>query len=219
MQNELLNQWLLQQKELFGDTLYVSGINTEPKQDDYSSLDQFRKEIKDCQNCSLGESRTHFVFGVGNPDADLVFVGEAPGKNEDLQGEPFVGRAGKLLDKILQAIGLDRTKVYILNVLKCRPPKNRDPAPIEVEKCEPYLITQLNIIKPKLIVALGRVAANTLLKLDLPLGKMRNRLFIYEGIDLIATYHPAALLRNPNLKKAAWEDFKHIRDNYLTGQA
>lgn len=219
MQNELLNQWLFQQKELFGDSLYVAGINTEPKQDESLSLDQFRQEIKDCQNCSLGESRTKFVFGVGNPDADLVFVGEAPGKNEDLQGEPFVGKAGKLLDKILQAIGLDRTKVYILNVLKCRPPENRDPAPDEVNQCEPYLKTQLNIIRPKLIVALGRVAAKTLLRLDLPLGKMRNTLYLYEGIDLVVTYHPAALLRNPNLKKPAWEDFKHIRDNYLTGQA
>lgn len=217
MQNELLNNWLVQQKELFGDSMFITNFGKDDKPRNDFSLEQFRQEIKDCQKCSLGASRTHFVFGVGNPDADLVFVGEAPGKNEDLQGEPFVGRAGKLLDKILEAINLDRSSVFILNVLKCRPPDNRDPSSTEVDQCEPYLKTQLKIIQPKLIVALGRIAAMTLLRLDLPLGKMRNTTYLYEGIDLIVTYHPAALLRNPNLKKPAWEDFKHIRDNYLTG--
>ena len=139
-------------------------------------------------------------------------VGEAPGEQEDLQGEPFVGRAGKLLDKILSAIEFSRSQgVYICNVLKCRPPNNRDPLPSEVEQCEPYLIHQINLIKPRLIVALGRVAAKTLLKQDLPLKDMRSIKHDYYGTPLVATYHPAALLRNPNLKPAAWEDFKWIR--------
>jgi len=139
-------------------------------------------------------------------------VGEAPGKQEDLQGEPFIGRAGKLLDKILSAIELSRSQgVYICNVLKCRPPNNRDPLPSEVDQCEPYLIHQINLIKPRLIVALGRVAAKTLLKQDLPLKDMRSIKHDYYGTPLVATYHPAALLRNQNLKPAAWEDFKWIR--------
>ena len=163
----------------------------------------------------MSETRTKLVFGSGNPNADIVFVGEAPGKNEDLIGEPFVGRGGKLLDKILDSINLNREKVFILNVLKCRPPQNRDPKPNEIEKCEPYLKKQLEIINPKLIVALGRVSAMTLLKVKDSLTNMRNKIHKYEGIDLIVTYHPAALLRNPNFKRPTWEDFKLIRDKYL----
>ena len=150
---------------------------------------------------------------MGNPQADIVFVGEAPGEQEDIQGEPFVGRAGKLLDKILKAIGKQRDNdVYIANVIKCRPPNNRDPLPSEVEKCEPYLRQQINLIKPKLIVALGRVAGKTLLKQDIPLKEMRCKTYDYAGTPLRVTYHPAALLRNPGLKAAAWEDFKFVRD-------
>jgi DNA polymerase len=152
---------------------------------------------------------------VGNPKADIVFIGEAPGKQEDLQGVPFVGRAGKLLDKILAAIELTRNDVYICNILKCRPPNNRDPLPSEVEKCEPYLIKQLHLISPKLIVALGRIAACTMLKTKESLKNLRNQIFTYAQIDLLVTYHPAALLRNPNFKKPAWEDFQLIRDKYL----
>ena len=155
---------------------------------------------------------------MGNPNADIVFVGEAPGKNEDLQGKPFVGRGGQLLDKILSAIDLNRSKVYILNVLKCRPPENRNPLPKEIEECEPYLVRQLKLIKPKLIVALGRISAMTLLKNKDSLTNMRGKIHKYEGIDLIVTYHPAALLRNPNFKKPTWEDFKLIRDKYLNGK-
>ena len=151
---------------------------------------------------------------MGDPNADIVFVGEAPGKQEDLQGLPFVGRSGKLLDKMLFSINLSRDDVYILNVLKCRPPDNRDPSKIEIEKCEPYLKEQLKIIKPKLIVALGRISAMTILRTKESLTNMRNQIFDYEGIDFLVTYHPAALLRNPNFKKYAWEDFKLIRDKY-----
>lgn len=150
---------------------------------------------------------------MGDRHADLMFVGEAPGKEEDLKGEPFVGRGGKLLDKILSAIKMTRHKnVYICNVLKCRPPQNRDPLPDEVEKCEPYLLHQITLIKPKQIVALGRISATTLLRIDDTLKSMRGQLHDYHGTPLLVTYHPAALLRNPNLKKYAWEDFQFIRD-------
>ena len=142
-----------------------------------------------------------------------MLVGEAPGEKEDMEGIPFVGRAGRLLDKILSAISLSRDSgVYICNVIKCRPPKNRDPLPSEIEQCEPYLKEQINLIKPKLIVALGRVAAKTLLNNDLSLKEMRSVKHNYYGIPLVATYHPAALLRNQNLKPAAWDDFKWIRN-------
>ena len=188
--------------------------NSETQGEPHPLTDYFNK-IRDCEECQLSESRTNFVFGTGNPDADIVFVGEAPGKNEDLQGIPFVGRAGKLLDKILEAIQLSRKDVFILNVLKCRPPNNRDPLSSEVEKCEPYLKKQLDILNPKLIVCLGRISGKTLLRLDMSLGKMRENIHSYNGIDAMVTYHPAALLRNPNLKKAAWEDFQMIRDKYL----
>jgi len=215
-------RYLKIQQELYGDTIYVASdkkkkyIAENEVNDDHPLLDYFT-QIQDCQKCELGKSRTSFVFGVGNPNADIVFVGEAPGKDEDLQGIPFVGRAGKLLDKILLAIQLTRDDIYILNVLKCRPPNNRDPLPSEVELCETYLKRQLEIIQPKLIVCLGRVSGKTLLRLDLPLGKMRENVYSYNGIDTIVTYHPAALLRNSNFKKPTWDDFQKIRDHYLTG--
>ncbi|PIZ64426.1 MAG: uracil-DNA glycosylase, partial [Candidatus Marinimicrobia bacterium CG_4_10_14_0_2_um_filter_48_9] len=173
------------------------------------------QEISGCQNCALGASRTKFVFGVGDPNADLMLIGEAPGRDEDLRGEPFVGRAGQLLDKILAAIDLNRDEVFIANVLKCRPPNNRDPLPAEVEQCEPYLWHQIELIKPKLIVALGRIAAMTLLKVEDTLKNMRLQEYTYQGVDLRVTYHPAALLRNSNFKRPAWEDFQKIRDLYL----
>lgn len=177
-------------------------------------LHAFADEISNCQKCELGATRNKFVFGVGNPDADLVFVGEAPGAREDETGEPFVGRAGKLLDDILKAIDLSRKDVFILNVLKCRPPGNRNPLPSEVELCEPYLKEQLRILNPKLIVTLGLVAAKTLLRQDDTLQNMRAKIFEYAGIEARVTYHPAALLRNPRLKAPAWEDFQAIRDRY-----
>ncbi|HCI15764.1 MAG: uracil-DNA glycosylase [Candidatus Marinimicrobia bacterium] len=216
---DAVSQYLKQTRELFGDELFLdqtpTSTKTEPKKmnpDLPSNIDGFYKQIHNCTRCALGDSRTEFVFGVGDPKASLVLVGEAPGEQEDLKGEPFVGRAGKLLDKILTAIDRSRQKdVYICNVLKCRPPKNRDPLPDEVAECEPYLIHQINLIQPKLIVALGRVAGKTLLNVDKPLKSMRGILHDYHGTPLIVTYHPAALLRNPNWKPETWKDFKWIR--------
>ncbi len=211
-------RFLEQTKELFGSTLYGKSTMNEMgiTQLDTSfpaRLDEFGNSISGCQKCNLGQHRDKFVFGVGDPHADLMLVGEAPGKEEDLKGEPFVGRAGKLLDKILSAIKMTRHKnVYICNVLKCRPPQNRDPLPDEVEKCEPYLLHQINLIKPKLIVALGRISGTTLLRVDDTLKSMRGRLHDYHGTPLLVTYHPAALLRNSNLKPYTWEDFQFIRD-------
>lgn len=214
------NQYLKQIRDLYGDELYiesdpdVKNIPTvsNPSNDYESDLNSFNNQINQCQKCSLGGRRNNFVFGVGDPNASLLLVGEAPGEQEDIKGEPFVGRAGKLLDKILLAINRSREKdVYICNVLKCRPPENRNPLPNEVKECEPYLIHQINLIKPKLIVALGRVAGMTLLNVDNSLKSMRGIIHDYNGTPLIVTYHPAALLRNSNWKPEAWKDFKWIR--------
>ena len=211
----LLFRYLNQTRELYGNNLFLESHTKKNIEYDSDSLESFCASICECQKCPLGSTRTNFVFGVGNPDADIVFIGEAPGEKEDLMGQPFVGRAGQLLDKILAAIELSREDVYICNVLKCRPPNNRDPLQSEVELCEPYLKTQLSLIHPKLIVALGRISACTILKKKESLKNLRNKTFKYEGIDLLVTYHPAALLRNPNFKKPAWEDFQLIRDRYL----
>ena len=217
--SDAVNRYLKQTRELFGDELFLekkavsSTTAPTPINSEYpSDLVNFYEQIHQCHNCALGNSRTQFVFGVGDPNASLVLVGEAPGEQEDLKGEPFVGRAGQLLDKILDAIDRSREKdVYICNVLKCRPPQNRDPLADEVEQCEPYLIHQINLIQPKLIVALGRVAGKTLLNVDNSLKSMRGILHNYHNTPLIVTYHPAALLRNPNWKPEAWKDFKWIR--------
>jgi DNA polymerase len=180
-------------------------------------LHEFYYEIKDCKKCELGATRTNFVFGVGNDNAELMLVGEAPGRDEDLQGIPFVGRAGQLLTLMLKSIGLNREEVFIANVLKCRPPNNRDPLPDEIEKCEPYLLKQIDIISPKIIVTLGRFAAATLLKTRSALGSLRGEIHSYNNRPLIVTYHPAALLRNPTLKRQAWEDLKTIRSYIKKG--
>lgn len=170
---------------------------------DWHSLEQ---QVKQCTACELSEGRTQAVFGTGNRDADWLFVGEAPGAEEDKQGEPFVGRAGQLLNAMLAAIGLQRNEIYIANVLKCRPPLNRDPQMREVIKCEPFLQRQIALIQPKIIVALGRFAAHSLLRTDLAVGRLRNQQHDYHGSPLIVTYHPAYLLRNPADKKKVWQD-------------
>jgi DNA polymerase len=163
-------------------------------------------EVRVCTKCSLHKTRTQTVFGVGHRHAQWMFIGEAPGADEDRQGEPFVGKAGQLLNAILFAMGLKREEVYIANVLKCRPPGNRDPQPDEVAQCEPYLIRQIELIQPQLIVALGRHAAHSLLKTEVPLGKLRGQKLSYHGTPLFVTYHPAYLLRNPADKRKVWDD-------------
>ncbi len=179
-----------------------------------NSLDELESAVKECLRCQLGEKRKNFVFGSGNPDADIMFIGEAPGEEEDIQGLPFVGRAGQLLTKMIESIKLSREDVYIANILKCRPPGNRDPLSAEIEKCEPILLRQIELIRPKIICALGRISGQTLLRTNSTLGALRGRVHDYHGVKLIVTYHPAALLRNPNWKRPAWEDLKFLRKEY-----
>jgi len=193
-----------------GPATLFGGDESATAEPQYESLEGHRAAICECQNCPLGQTRTKFVYGVGNPDADLMFVGEAPGRDEDLKGEPFVGAAGKLLDKILKAMGLARDQVYIANILKCRPPNNRDPQPEEMAECFPYLREQIRLIRPKYLVALGRIAGQALLDTKTPLGRLRGRWHEFEGIPLLVTYHPAALLRFAAYKKDTWEDMKLV---------
>lgn len=174
------------------------------------NLEEIRAELEDCCRCGLQKSRNQLVFGTGNPAARLVLVGEAPGREEDRTGEPFVGEAGQLLDRILLAMGLSRSDVYICNLLKCRPPDNRDPLPAEVEACEPYLIRQLAAIGPQVIIALGRFAAQSLLRTRTPISQLRGNWDAYQEIPLMPTFHPAYLLRNPAAKKDVWEDMKLV---------
>lgn len=174
------------------------------------SFDELRQRALGCQKCPLHKTRTRVVFGAGNPHAELMFVGEAPGHDEDLQGLPFVGRAGQLLTKIIEAMGFRREEVYIANILKCRPPNNRAPQPAEIEQCEPYLLAQIDHIKPKALVALGSFAVQTLLRTDRKISGLRGLFHDYHGIRLMPTYHPAYLLRNPNDKKLVWDDMKQV---------
>jgi len=171
-----------------------------------------REDLGDCTRCKLHARRTHLVFGVGNPDADLMFVGEAPGRDEDLQGEPFVGRAGKLLTKIIESIGLQREDVYIANVIKCRPPDNRNPESDEIATCEPFLFSQIDAISPKVIVGLGSFAVRTLLGVEVAISKIRGQVKNYRGAKFIPTFHPAYLLRSPDKKREVWQDMKRVRD-------
>lgn len=166
--------------------------------------------IGDCTRCKLCDGRGQVVFGSGDSDAQLVFVGEGPGAEEDKQGIPFVGRAGQLLTKMIEAMGLSRDRVHIINVVKCRPPNNRDPEPDEVLACSPFLRAQLAIIKPKVIVTLGRYASQTLLGTTTPMSQIRGQWASYEGIDLMPTFHPAFLLRNPPKKKEVWQDLQEV---------
>jgi len=175
------------------------------------TLEELREAIGDCQRCKLSSGRTHLVFGVGNPKAKVMFVGEGPGRDEDLKGEPFVGRAGQLLtDIITKGMGMKRADVYIANVIKCRPPENRNPESDEVESCEPFLVRQIELIKPKVLVALGKFAVQSLLKSKVPIMRLRGEWQNYHGIKLMPTLHPAYLLRNPGDKKLVWQDIKKV---------
>ncbi len=174
------------------------------------TLEEIEAELRDCRRCTLCQGRSNIVFGVGNPNARLVFVGEAPGREEDAQGVPFVGEAGRLLDRILFAMRLERSDVYICNVEKCRPPDNRDPRPEEIAACEPFLKRQLAAIRPEMIVALGKFASQTLLSDQAPISRLRGHWRQYQGIPLLPTYHPAFLLRNPASKRDVWEDMKLV---------
>ena len=214
-------RYLKQQQELGETELVLKRAKAKPPVQETTrsaalntSLDDYRRQIEKCQKCSLGKTRIKFVFGDGDPNSKLVFVGEAPGSDEDEQGLPFVGRAGQLLTKIIEAINFKRSQVYICNILKCRPPDNRNPLPAEIELCEPYLIKQLEIIKPAVICTLGTFASQTLLKTDIPISKLRGKIHYYQNIKLVPTFHPAALLRNPAWKRDTWEDVKLVRQIY-----
>jgi DNA polymerase len=218
-----LRQYLLQQRDLGFRELYFPAA-TRPvtaksvRRLDISrfaeseSLVQLEKTINTCQKCPLGKTRTKFVFGVGNPDAEIIFIGEAPGRDEDIKGEPFVGRAGKLLDKMLPEVGLRREDVYIANILKCRPPDNRDPEASEADECEPYLLKQIKLIRPKAICCLGRIAAQRLLKTTATLGAMRQRQYDYHGIKFFVTYHPAAILRSNSYMQPTIDDLRRVTE-------
>ncbi len=185
---------------------------------DVRSISGLEAKINKCEKCSLGKTRKNFVYGTGNPNADVMVIGEAPGADEDEQGLPFVGRAGKLLTDILKAINFSREEIFICNILKCRPPENRNPNPEEILKCEPYLIKQIELIKPKLILCVGTFAGQTMLRVKEPLGKMRGKFYNIKfgntEVKVMVTYHPAALLRNPNWKKPTWEDVQLFRSEY-----
>lgn len=220
---------LIDQKEIYGDDLLEEvNIKTEKPRsattekkaprsadnDDWqnsNSLKELENLINTCQKCVLAKNRNNFVFGSGNPDADVMVIGEGPGAEEDKQGLPFVGRAGKLLTDILKAIKFTREEVFIANIVKCRPPGNRTPLPVEMDTCLPYLKKQIEIIKPKLILCLGKTAAQGILKMTSSLGNMRGKIFDFENAKVIVTYHPAALLRNPHWKRATWEDVQKLR--------
>ena len=178
------------------------------------TLDAIREDLVDCQRCGLCLKRKHIVYGAGNPHARLVFVGEGPGRDEDFQGEPFVGAAGELLTRIIQAMKLTRDEVYIANIVKCRPPQNRNPLPDEIDTCLAFLKRQLDAIQPEFIVALGKVAAQTLLGTDQAISRLRGRFHDYNGIRLLPTYHPAYLLRSPEKKRDVWEDMKLLMREY-----
>ncbi len=219
-------QYFEQQRDLFGNIIYVDRpkkdilshephmISTDEAWAQSPSLEDLNKQICTCMKCPLGQTRTNFVFGSGNRKAKVMFIGEAPGADEDAKGEPFVGRAGQLLTKIIEAVNMKREEVYICNILKCRPPNNREPQLSEMELCTPYLSKQIALIKPQFIICLGRTSAQWLLQTTESLGALRIKVHDYHGIKLIVTYHPAALLRNPNWKRPAWEDMKMFKKLY-----
>ena len=174
------------------------------------TLKELRKELGDCKRCKLHRTRRTIVFGEGNEKATLMFIGEGPGYDEDVQGKPFVGRAGQLLTKIIESVNLSREEVYITNIIKCRPPQNRNPESDEIQSCHPFLMKQISVIQPKIICALGTFSAQTLLKTDTKITALRGKVYDLEGIKVTPTYHPAFLLRNPEKKREVWEDMKKI---------
>ena len=200
----------LESERGFGVTEIPGAVRRPAMAGKAAALAALYEEYKDCQLCPLGATRTKLVFGSGDPEAELMFVGEAPGFDEDRQGLPFVGAAGQLLTKIIQAMKLTREKVYIANCLKCRPPGNRNPLPTELATCNPILMKQIDIIRPKIICALGKFASQTVLNSQEPISRMRGRFFEAHGVRVMPTFHPAYLLRNPADKKLAWEDAKLI---------
>jgi uracil-DNA glycosylase family 4 len=206
----LRSRYFNQIKDSGEDEVYLT-----EKEDLFLTLEELYEKTKNCTDCPLSETRTNFVFGTGSPHAKLMLIGEAPGRDEDLKGEPFVGRAGMLLNKILKSVNFSREEVYIGNILKCRPPNNRDPLPEEVEHCLPYLNKQIDLIKPRIICCLGRIAGQVLLDTKATLGKLRENDYEYRGIRVFVTYHPAALLRSPQYKRPTWEDMKRLRIYYL----
>jgi uracil-DNA glycosylase len=218
MQNEIKE--LLSDFRLLLEHQKDSGINffkvslKEKEKEVEDSLEIIRKEVGMCTRCRLHENRTRAVPGEGKGDAKLVFIGEGPGRDEDIQGKPFVGRAGQLLTKIIEAIDLTRDDVYITNIVKCRPPGNRNPKDDEIFACNSYLLRQLKLIKPKIICTLGSFAAKTLLETDVPISKLRGRFHTYNDIMLMPTFHPAYLLRNPAEKKRVWEDMQMVQKEY-----
>jgi DNA polymerase len=201
----------MSQESLFDRTDTPAGNCQEPPA---RNLDSVRSVAIECRKCRLSEMRRNVVFGEGNPRAGLFVIGEAPGAEEDAQGRPFVGRSGQLLDKILLAVGFERKDVYIGNIIKCRPPENRNPLADEIECCMPWLNEQLDIVAPKMLLLLGRVAANTILGNNLSMAAMRGRIIKWNRFDCVVTYHPAALLRNPNWKRPCWEDVQMLRAHY-----
>lgn len=207
---DLKNNLLYQQQ--LGLEFIPKGEKTMTQSQGYKTLEEIRKELGECTRCGLCEGRTHIVFGVGNPKAELMFIGEGPGRDEDIQGEPFVGRAGQLLNKIIEAMGFKRSDVYITNIVYCRPPENRAPLPDEMATCIPFLHQQIESIKPKVIVCLGSIAFQALLQTDQKITRTRGQWQEYRGIKVMPTYHPAYLLRNPNEKRLVWEDMKKVRD-------
>lgn len=233
-----IHTYLLQQRQMYGDMLYTDSVapttlmiiegdssqteqavpSAQPVQRvsaesafNLQSIADFNDAISGCLLCPLGFTRKSFVFGSGNPNADLMIIGEAPGADEDAAGLPFVGRAGQLLTKILEAVEFHRDDVYICNILKCRPPNNRKPLLSETDTCEPYLRKQIDLVQPRFILALGLTAANTLLKNKESMSSLRGRMHDYHGIPTLVTYHPAALLRNPEWKKHTWDDVKNLK--------
>jgi len=232
---EEIIQSLIDQKEIFGDELFeeirltkieqpaekqtdeniINEASGDEEWQNAETLEQFEAAIQNCTKCELHKGRTNLVFGVGNPNADVMVIGEGPGAEEDKQGEPFVGRAGKLLNDILKAINFNREEVYIANIVKSRPPGNRTPMPSEMQACIPYLIKQINLIKPKVILCLGLTAAKGLLRKNETLTNFRGKVFDYiNGTKVMVTYHPAALLRNPGWKRGCWEDVQAFRKLY-----